>query len=129
MSRVNARTALSRSHEDATRESLRADPVFAAQYLDSVLEDGDQQELMLAMRRLADAFGGVAGLAETADLNVTSLYRTLSPKGNPELRSMNALLKAMGMRLSIRPLAKASVRAKRGSAVKAKRSKRALRAG
>jgi probable addiction module antidote protein len=121
MSRTSARPTLSRSHEEATRQSLRADPVFAAKYLDSVLEDGNQEELMLAMRRLADAFGGVAGLAETADLNVTSLYRTLSPKGNPELRSMNALLKAMGMRLSIRPLAKTRVRAKRASRSKVKR--------
>src|SRR4051794_11722043 len=117
MSRTSARSTLSRSHEEATRQSLRADPVFAAKYLDSVLEDGNQEELLLAMRRLADAFGGVAGLAETADLNVTSLYRTLSPKGNPELRSMNALLKAMGMRLSIRPLAKTVGRAKRSSSV------------
>ena len=122
MSRTSARSRFSRSHEDATRESLRADPVFAARYLDSVLEDGNQEELMLAMRRLADAFGGVAGLAETADLNVTSLYRTLSPKGNPELRSMNALLKAMGMRLSIRPLGKRTVRGKRGATSKPKRA-------
>ncbi len=122
MSRSRERPIPSRSHEDATRESLRADPVFAAKYLDSVLEDGDQQELMLAMRRLADAFGGVADLAKTADLNATSLYRTLSPNGNPELRSMNALLKAMGMRLSIRPLVKTTARAKRASTVKAKRT-------
>lgn len=97
----------SRSHEVATIESFRKDPAFAARYLDAVLEDGDQQELMLALRRLSEAFGGVQKLAASAKLNPTTLYRTLSPEGNPELRSMNALLKAMGMRLSVQPIKKA----------------------
>ena len=34
----------SRSHEQATVESFRKDPEFAAEYLNSVLEDGDQEE-------------------------------------------------------------------------------------
>ncbi len=38
-------------------------PEFAAEYLNAVLEDGDQQELLLALRRMADAFGGVPKLA------------------------------------------------------------------
>lgn len=63
---------------------------------------------MLAMRRLADAMGGVPKLATRARLNVTTLYRTLSKKGNPELRSMNSMLKAMGLRLAVRPLGKSS---------------------
>jgi len=46
------------SHEEATIESLRDDPALAAEYLNRVLEDGSEQELMLAMRRLADATGG-----------------------------------------------------------------------
>lgn len=94
----------SRSHEEATVESLRKDRKFAAQYLNAALEDGDQQELMLALRYLAEAFGGVSKLAAESDLNATTLYRTLSPAGNPELRSMTALLKAMGMRLAVEPI-------------------------
>jgi len=42
----------SRSHEDATVESFRKNPEFAAEYLNSILEDGDQEELMLALRRI-----------------------------------------------------------------------------
>jgi len=53
------KSAASRSHEEATVESFRKDPGFAAEYLNSVLEDGDQQELMLALRRMSEAFGGV----------------------------------------------------------------------
>ncbi len=40
---------------------------------------------MLALRRTSKAFGGVPKLAEEAELNVNTLDRTLSPKGNLEL--------------------------------------------
>ena len=101
-----SKAAASRSHEEATVESFRKDPAFAAEYLNSVLEDGEQEELMLALRRMATAFGGVPKLAAHAELNVNTLYRTLSPKGNPELKSLRALLRAMGMQLTVRPLRK-----------------------
>ena len=101
-----SKAAVSRSHEEATVESFRKDPMFAAEYLNSVLEDGDQEELMLALRRMSKAFGGVTKLAEEAELNVNTLYRTLSPKGNPEVKSLKALLRAMGMQLAVRPLRK-----------------------
>ncbi len=93
-----------RSHEKATVESFRRDPKFAAEYLNAVLEDGEQEEVMLALRRIADAFGGVGGIANAADLNATTLYRTLSQRGNPELRSLAAILKAMGLRIAVQPL-------------------------
>ena len=99
----STRRAATRSHEDATIESFRRDRKFAAAYLDQVLADGDQKELMLALRRLSEAFGGVPGLAQQAGLNATTLYRTLSSEGNPELRTLRALLAAMGLRLSISP--------------------------
>ena len=93
-----------RSHEEAKVESFRKDPAYAAEYLNAVLADGDQEEVMLTLRYLAQAFGGVGGLAEKTDLNSTTLYRTLSPKGNPELRSLTSVLKAMGMRLAVQPI-------------------------
>jgi DNA-binding phage protein len=62
------------NHEEAIVESLRADPAFAAEYLNAVLEDGDQAELTLALRRLASAFGGVSHLAEEAELNATRAH-------------------------------------------------------
>jgi probable addiction module antidote protein len=91
------------SHEEATIDSFKQDPAFAAEYLNAVLEDGDQEELMLALRRIASAFG-IKDVAATAKLNPKTLYRTLSPAGNPELRSFQAVLGAMGMRLAVTPL-------------------------
>jgi len=103
---MKIKSRVSRSHEDATIESFRKDPAFAAEYLNSILEDGDQKELMLALRRMSKAFGGVQKLADQAKLNANTLYRTLSPKGNPELKSLRAVLRAMGMQLTVRPLRK-----------------------
>ena len=103
-----AKRPITRSHEDATVESFRRDPSFAADYLNGVLADGDERELMVALRRVADAFGGISKLASKTKLNATTLYRTLSPKGNPELKSMNSMLKAMGLRLAVRPIGKSS---------------------
>jgi probable addiction module antidote protein len=98
------KSAPSRSHEAATVGSFRKDPTFAAEYLNAVLAEGDQDEVLLALRRLSRAFGGVPKIAKAAELNATTLYRTLSPKGNPELRSLTALFRAFGMQLAVRPL-------------------------
>jgi probable addiction module antidote protein len=90
-----------KSHDDAMAEVYRADPDYAMQLLNAILEDGDQSEFLIALRQLAKAFGGVQAVAEQANLNPTQLYRTLSPEGNPALSNFSAILKAMGMRLSI----------------------------
>lgn len=100
----NPKTTAARSHDVATIESFQKNPKYAAEYLNAVLEDGDEEELLMALRRVAEARGGVQKLARRAKLNATSLYRTLSPHGNPELRSLTALLKAMGMRLAVRAM-------------------------
>lgn len=92
-----------RSHDEATAEAFRQDPAFAAEYLNSIIEDGDQAELLIALRHIVNARGGVASVAEQAALNAKTLYRTLSPKGNPELKSLNAVLGAVGLKIAIEP--------------------------
>lgn len=90
-----------RLHDDAMAEVLRDDPAYGIELLNSILEDGDQGELLMVLRQMTKAFGGVQGVAEKANLNPTQLYRTLSQQGNPELRSLSAILKAMGLRLAV----------------------------
>ena len=94
------------SHDDAMATLFRDDPDLAAATLDAILADGDQGELLVTLRQMAKAFGGEQAVAKSADLNPTQLYRTLSEKGNPELRSLTALLRSMGLRLSVQPLDK-----------------------
>ncbi len=93
-----------RAHDDAMAEMYREDPAYALQLLNNILEDGDQSELLITLRQMAKAFGGVQAVAEQAHLNPTQLYRTLSPNGNPGLSSFSAILKAMGMRLAVQPM-------------------------
>ncbi|SFU39052.1 helix-turn-helix domain-containing transcriptional regulator [Pseudoduganella namucuonensis] len=90
-----------RSHDKAMAELLREDPGYAVQLLNNILEDGDQSELLIALRQMTKAFGGVQAVASTAHLSATQLYRTLSPDGNPVLSSLSAILKAMGLRLAV----------------------------
>ena len=77
------------------------DPREAVEYLNAALEDGDPEVFLLALRDVAEAQGGVAEVAEAAKLNRENLYRMLSNRGNPELRSLDALLHALGFRLAI----------------------------
>lgn len=94
----------SRPHDDAMAELYRGDPALALAVINDILADGDQAELLIVLRQMAQAFGGVQAVAEQAHLNPTQLYRTLSPKGNPALSSLSAILKAMGLRLAVTPL-------------------------
>ena len=64
-----------RTHEEATIESFRTDPAFAAEYLNAVLEDGEEAELLLALRRITEAFGGVSAVEEVeAELGKTDAW-------------------------------------------------------
>lgn len=81
-------------------DSLK-DPCEAAAYLNAAIEEGDRSVFLLALRNVAEACGGMAALAEKTNLSRESLYRMLSKKGNPEIKSLYTLLHAMGLRLAI----------------------------
>ena len=82
------------------------DPAHAAAYLEAVIEDGDQGAIMVALRQVAQAQGGVAQVARKAKLTREATYSMLSKSGNPELRSLSAVLKATGLRISVKPIQK-----------------------
>lgn len=93
-----------RTHDEAMADLYREDPAYALALLNSIFEDGDQSELLIALRQMAKAFGGVEVIAERAHLNPTQLDHALSPDGNPALNSVSAILKAMGMRFTVQAL-------------------------
>ena len=92
-------------HDDFMRERL-ADATFAAEYLQAAIDDGDTAVLLLALRRIAEARGGMAKLSRDTGLAREALYRTLSKGGNPRLTSLRAILDASGLRLMIAPAVK-----------------------
>ncbi len=92
----------SKAYQPDLIESLR-DAGEAEEYLNAALEEDDPELFLLALRNVAEAQGGVAQLAKKSKLNRESLYKILSERGNPEFRSLDALLHALGFRLTVTP--------------------------
>jgi probable addiction module antidote protein len=72
-----------------------------AAYVEAVIEEGDSAAILHALRNVVEARGGVARTAKKIGLSRESLYRTLSKRGSPELKSFTAILDAMGLRLGV----------------------------
>jgi len=100
------------SHHESEIEELRADRGRAVEYLKAAMEaldDADDRAAgLLALRTIAEAYGGLGAVAAEAGINRESLYRALSPKGNPTLKTILAVLKNVGMRLSVEPTDRAA---------------------
>lgn len=93
-------------HDESMAGIFRDDPAYAVDLLNDVLQDEETLpgELLIVLRQMAKAFGGVTKVAQKAELNPTQMYRTLSAEGNPSLSSFTAILRAMGMRLAVKPI-------------------------
>ena len=84
------------------REVLLAnliDPVEAKGYLNAVLEEYPEGFLK-ALRNVAQA-RQMAKVAQEAGIQRESLYRVLAEGGNPTLDTLTAVLKAVGLKISI----------------------------
>lgn len=90
------------SHDETIVRRLKNDPEFAAEYLKAALEDEDEPRvLLIALRHLAEA-QGIAKVAKAAGVHRESLYRALSPRGNPRLSTLVAVTRAIGLKLTVK---------------------------
>ena len=90
------------SHDDVMIKKLRERPRFAAEYLKAAMEDADEPEvLLIALRHVAEARGGLAKVAKAAGIERESLYRALSARGNPRLSTILGVVKAVGLKLTV----------------------------
>jgi probable addiction module antidote protein len=71
-----------------------------ANYLEAVLEDGDPALVAAALGDIARA-KGMTKIARAAGLGRESLYKALSPGGNPELATVLKVIRALGLKLSV----------------------------
>lgn len=92
----------STSYQDYLINSLK-DPEVAAGYLNATLFEGDIKIFLLALQNVVQAQGGITVLSERTHRSRTSLYKSLSYKGNAYLKNVNELLTAMGMHLAVVP--------------------------
>lgn len=90
-----------RRHREVMNELLRADPELAIAMLNDTLRDGSPEEIAVAVRQVADAFGGLPHLAKRVGVNVTQAYRSLSRRGNPSFRTVHAVLQEAGLEMSV----------------------------
>jgi probable addiction module antidote protein len=92
-------------HHESEVAELRADRELAVEYLKAAMHSLDDPDsrggALLALRAVAEAYGGLGAVAAEAGISRESLYRALSPNGNPTLRTLLAVLKTVGLRLSV----------------------------
>ena len=69
-------------------------------YLNAALEDRDPELLRLVLGDIARS-KGVTEIARETGLSQSSLYKALSPDGNPEFATVASALKALGLKLSV----------------------------
>lgn len=75
---------------------------FATEYLNSALEENNEQSFLIAVRNIAQAHGiAMGGLAKKTRINRVNLYKMLSKKGNPLLVNVKAILGALGFKIAI----------------------------
>lgn len=73
-----------------------------AEYLEAAMEDGDPQLVAAALGDIARV-KGMAQIARESGLGRESLYKALSPEGNPELATVLKVVRALGLRLHAVP--------------------------
>jgi probable addiction module antidote protein len=86
------------SYKKILRKKLE-DPEQAAEYLTACYEEGPEV-FLVGLRDVVQAQGGVARAAQLSKLNRESLYRLISSEGNPRLSSLDAVLTALGLKVT-----------------------------
>jgi probable addiction module antidote protein len=103
--------ARSKKYKDLLIKALK-DPQEALAYLNAILEEckdeteESQKLLLMALKDIAEAQGGMAKLSKKTGLGRESLYKTLSVKGNPRFKTLSTLVNAMGFDLKFSLAAK-----------------------
>lgn len=97
-------TIRTRSHEESVLEMLRDDEAFALEYLSVALEEideaGGEDAFLVAIRRVAEARGGMLSLSQNTGLNRANLYRSIAVGGDPKLSTLLKVLQALGVGMS-----------------------------
>lgn len=73
-----------------------------AEYLNTVLEEGDNSDVITAIGHIAKAIG-MTKIAEATGLSRPSLYKALSVGAKPQFETIMKVLKAIGGQIRINP--------------------------
>jgi probable addiction module antidote protein len=86
-----------KTHRWDVAEHLNSEAEIVA-YLEAALEDGDPTLVAAALGDIARA-RGMAAIARESGLGRESLYKALSPEGNPEFSTILKVVRALGLKL------------------------------
>lgn len=86
-----------KTHPWDAAEHLETNEDMAA-YLEAALEEGDVSLIAAALGDIARA-KGMTEIARDAGLGRESLYKALSPEGNPEFATVLKVIQALGLKL------------------------------
>jgi len=94
--------ALTRDFKKTVVARVERDPAFAKELLDeatTLLMSGEAETARVILRDLVNATLGFEQLAKLTDVPSKSLHRMLSPKGNPSMDNLAAILSAVSSRI------------------------------
>ena len=74
-----------------------------AEYLNTILEEGNDAEIVTAIGHIAKAIG-MTKIAEETGMSRPSLYKALSKGSKPQFSTIMKVLKAVGGQIHINPL-------------------------
>lgn len=74
-----------------------------AEYLNAVLEEGNDTEVITAIGHIAKAIG-MTKIAQETGMSRPSLYKALSDGAKPQFSTIMKVLKAVGGQLKVNPL-------------------------
>ncbi len=77
------------------------DDAMIAEYLNTVLEEGDAADIVLALGHIAKA-RGMSKIAEETGLSRPSLYKALSEGSKPQFETVLKVLRAVGGHLNVK---------------------------
>jgi len=77
------------------------DADYAAEYLAQVLAENDKAAFLVALKDVVEATGGMSLMAKRVGLKRPSLYKVFSKRGNPTLETLQAILEALGLRVTV----------------------------
>ena len=92
-----------RKFEEHLYEKLR-DPEYAAMYMETAMEMGGVDDFLQALQEVIKAQeGGMRRAAEEIGHGRESLYKSISKRGNPGIKTVSNLLETLGLKITVTP--------------------------
>ena len=79
------------------------DKEMIAEYLNAILEEGDNSDVITAIGHIAKSIG-MTKIADETGLSRASLYKALSDGAKPQFSTIMKVLKAVGGQIKINPI-------------------------